>query len=237
MQTVGSDGGVRLVSLDGRRATELAAGAAREHLQLAYAVTGYGAQGLTVDEAVQLVDESMDRPAFYVGASRGRYINQAALVAPDASPDLARRLVEDILGHPGADTGWRAADLYAKADRERMGHLVTLHSTHVPPIQPQQAAPAEPVPVPNPERLARVAQVATEQTEIAAREAAVASLLERAAAVAAKYASQLATIEQTVAEFDAAGAAQLATDRTGLGRAVAQVDQLRRTADAFEQDA
>lgn len=112
-----------------------------------------------------------------------------------------------------------------------------MHSTHVPPVQPQQAAPAEPVPAPNPERLARVAQVATEQATIAAREAAVASLLERAAAVASRYASQLATIGQKAAEFDAARTAQLAIDRAGLGRAVAQVDRLRRTADAMEQDA
>lgn len=237
VRAVEGDGGVGLVSLDGTRAILLSASAAREHLQLAYAVTGYGAQGLTVDEVVQLVDEGMDRPAFYVGATRGRYANQAALVAPDASPDLARRLVEDILGQPGADTGWKAADLYAKADRERMGDLVNLHSTHVPPIQPQQEASAEPVPVPNPERLARVAQAATEQAEIAAREAAVASLLERAAIVAAGYASQLATIEQAVAEFEAARAAQLATDRAGLPWAVAQVDQLRRTADDLDHTA
>ncbi len=237
VRTVEGDGGVGLVSLDGTRATLLSAKAAREHLQLAYAVTGYGAQGLTVDEAVQLVGEGMDRPAFYVGATRGRYANQTALVAPEGDPDVARRLIEDILGQPGADTGWKAADLYAKADRERMGDLVELHSIHVPPIQPDQATPAEPVPAPNPERLARVAQIAAEQAETAEREAAAASLLARAAAVAARYASQLATVGQKVAELDAARTAQLATDRAGLGRAVAQVDRLRRTADVFEQDA
>jgi len=32
-------------------------------------VTGYGAQGLAVDEAVQLVDDGTDRPGFYIGAS------------------------------------------------------------------------------------------------------------------------------------------------------------------------
>lgn len=135
-------GDVRLVSLDGSRAAQLTAQAARQHLQLAYAVTGYGAQGITVDEAVQLVDDGMDRPAFYVGATRGRYTNQAALVAPDADPQLARRLVEQILGQPGADTGWKAADLYAKADRERMGDLVDMPSRHVPAISAGQIAEA-----------------------------------------------------------------------------------------------
>lgn len=197
-------------------------------------MTGYGAQGITVDEAVQLVDEGMDRPGFYVGATRGRYTNQAALIAPDADPQLARRLVEQVLGQPGADTGWKAADLHAKTDRERMGDLVDLHSVHVPPIQPQQPTQAEPVPVPDPARLARVA---TEQTETAAREAAAASVLERAAAVAARYAAQLAGIDQKLAEFDAARTAQLADDRAGLARSVTHVDELRRTAGDLEHAA
>jgi conjugative relaxase-like TrwC/TraI family protein len=230
-------GAVRLVSLDGTRAAQLTAQAARQHLQLAYAVTGYGAQGITVDEAVQLVDDGMDRPGFYVGATRGRYTNQAALVASDADPQLARRLVEQILGQPGADTGWKAADLYAKADRERMGDLVQLRSAHVPPIQAQQPTQAEPVPVLDPARLARVAQIATDQTETAEREAAAASVLERAAAVAAPYAAQLAGIDQKVAEFDTARTAQLADDRIGLGRAVTHVDELRRTAGDLEHAA
>jgi len=228
VRTVEGDGGVGLVSLDGTRATLLSARAAREHLQLAYAVTGYGAQGLTVDEAVQLVDEGMDRPAFYVGATRGRYANQTALVAPEADPDLARRLVEDILGHPGADTGWKSADLLAVADRERMGDLVNLHSTRVPPIEPQQ--PAEPGPVPDPARLARVAETAAGQAEIAGQEAAVATRLEAAAAVAAGYAARVAAAEQAVAELDAARAAALAADRAGLTPAIAQLDALLRTA-------
>ncbi len=134
VRAVDADGGLGLVSLDGARAVHLDAQAARRHVQLAYAVTGYGAQGLTVDEAVQLVDEGTDRPGFYVGATRGRYTNQTALVAENADPDLARRQIEDILAQPGADTGWRAADLHAKADRERMGDLVDMHSRHVPLI-------------------------------------------------------------------------------------------------------
>jgi conjugative relaxase-like TrwC/TraI family protein len=142
VRTVDAEGGLRLVSLDGNRAVHLDAQAARQHVQLAYAVTGYGAQGLTVDEAVQLVDEGTDRPGFYVGATRGRYTNQTALVAENADPDLARRQVEDILGQPGADTGWRAADLAAAADRQRMGDLVDLPSRHVPPISGGQVAEA-----------------------------------------------------------------------------------------------
>ena len=233
VRSVDADAGVQLVSLDGTRATRLSARAAREHLQLAYAVTGYGAQGLTVDEAVQLVDEGMDRPAFYVGATRGRYANEAALVAPEANPDLARRLAEAILGQPGADTGWKAADLLAVADRERMGDLVNLHSTHVPPIDPQHPADAAPAPA----RLTQVAQAAAEPTEIADQEAAVAGRLETAAGVAAGYAAWLAAAEQAAAQLDADRAAAISADTASLTPAVARVDALRQTAAAAQEAA
>lgn len=128
------DAGAYLVSLDGRRELRLSVGAAREQLQLAYAVTGYGAQGVTVNEAVLLVSKGMERPSFYVGSTRGRYTNQVAILVPDGDPNLARALVEAILAQPGADTGWRAADLAAAADRHRMGDLVGMPSRHVPVI-------------------------------------------------------------------------------------------------------
>jgi hypothetical protein len=134
------DAGAYLISLDGRRELRLSVGAAREQLQLAYAVTGYGAQGVTVNEAVLLIAEQMDRPSFYVGSTRGRYTNQAAILAPDGDADLARAQVEAILSQPGADTGWRAADLAAAADRQRMGDLVDMPSRHVPAIDTGQAA-------------------------------------------------------------------------------------------------
>lgn len=136
------DAGAYLISLDGRREVRLSVGAAREQLQLAYAVTGYGAQGVTVNEAVLLVAEGMDRPSFYVGSTRGRYTNQAAILAPDGDANLARAQVEAILSQPGADTGWRAADLAATVDRQRMGDLVDMPSRHVPAIDTGQAAEA-----------------------------------------------------------------------------------------------
>jgi len=136
------DVGAYLISLDGRRELRLSVGAAREQLQLAYAVTGYGAQGVTVNEAVLLVAEGMDRPSFYVGSTRGRYTNQAAILATDGDANLARAQVEAILSQPGADTGWRAADLAAAADRQRMGDLVDMPSRHVPSIDTGQAAEA-----------------------------------------------------------------------------------------------
>lgn len=59
---------------------------------------------------------------------------------PRWGPGLARAQVEAILSQPGADTGWRAADLTAAADRQRMGDLVDMPSRHVPAIDAGQAA-------------------------------------------------------------------------------------------------
>lgn len=91
--------------------------------------------------------------------------------------------------------------------------------------------------MPDPARLARVAQTAAEQAEIAGQEAAVAARLDAAAAVAAGYVAALAAAEQAVAELEAARVAALAADRAGLAPAIAQLDALRRTAGELGQAA
>jgi len=59
----------------------------REHVALAYAVTGHAAQGLTVDTGHPIVDRDSTREALYPAATRGRESNVLYLVterAPDA---------------------------------------------------------------------------------------------------------------------------------------------------------
>lgn len=59
----------------------------REHVSLAYAVTGHGAQGLTVDTGHPIVDRDSTREALYPASTRGRECNILYLVterAPDA---------------------------------------------------------------------------------------------------------------------------------------------------------
>lgn len=58
-----------------------------QHVALAYAVTGYAAQGLTVDSGHPIVDRDATREALYPAATRGRESNVLYLVterAPDA---------------------------------------------------------------------------------------------------------------------------------------------------------
>ncbi len=59
----------------------------REHVSLAYAVTGHAAQGLTVDTGHPIVDRDATREALYPASTRGRESNILYLVterAPDA---------------------------------------------------------------------------------------------------------------------------------------------------------
>ena len=53
----------------------------REHVELAYATTVYGAQGETVDRAHFVVGENTGAAAAYVAMTRGRHANTAHLVA------------------------------------------------------------------------------------------------------------------------------------------------------------
>jgi ATP-dependent exoDNAse (exonuclease V), alpha subunit - helicase superfamily I member len=58
----------------------------REHVSLAYAVTGHAAQGLTVDTGHPIVDRDSTREALYPAATRGREWNILYLVT-DRAPD------------------------------------------------------------------------------------------------------------------------------------------------------
>lgn len=82
-----------------------------EHVALAYALTVHKAQGMTVDEAVVVVDRSMSGEQLYVAMSRGRHTNLAVVVREE--PDIAHgRFVSPtavevfarVLRRSGADT-------------------------------------------------------------------------------------------------------------------------------------
>ena len=65
----------------------------REHVELAYATTAYGAQGATVPTAHVLIGEHTGGASAYVGMTRGRERNVAHLVADtteDARPPMGR---------------------------------------------------------------------------------------------------------------------------------------------------
>lgn len=83
------DGSLAVSHLDGHGRAVLPAGYVADDVRLAYALTIHKAQGVTVDDAVVVVDETTIAEALYVGMTRGRHDN-TALVCCDAL-DLERR--------------------------------------------------------------------------------------------------------------------------------------------------
>ena len=105
------DGSLALRHLADHGSVLLPSSYVTEHLGLAYALTVHKAQGMTVDEAVVVVDRSMSGEQLYVAMSRGRHSNLAVVVCEE--PDVAhgrfvRPSAEEIfarvLRRSGADT-------------------------------------------------------------------------------------------------------------------------------------
>jgi conjugative relaxase-like TrwC/TraI family protein len=79
----------------------------REHVELGYAVTGYGAQGDTTDQAHLIISEHTTAAGAYVGMTRGRHGNTAHLVAENL--DDAREQWISAFSRDRADLGAAAA--------------------------------------------------------------------------------------------------------------------------------
>ena len=79
---VSDDGDVVLVD-DKGELRELTPEYVRSDIQLAWAVTAHGSQGMTVDRAHVLGSDRMDAAGLYVGLSRGRFANTYYAVADD----------------------------------------------------------------------------------------------------------------------------------------------------------
>jgi exodeoxyribonuclease V alpha subunit len=110
------------LTLRGRRATELRtlpAAYAREHVELAYATTVYGAQGETTRTGHLMLGEHTSAASAYVAMTRGREDNVAHLVADDEGD--ARRQWEQVFARDRADLGPVAAAQQAAEDVERYG--------------------------------------------------------------------------------------------------------------------
>ena len=119
---IGADGDHRSLTLRGRRATDLRtvpAGYAREHVELAYATTVYGAQGETTSTGHFMLGEHTSAASAYVAMTRGRDNNVAHLVAENLED--ARRQWADVFGRDRADLGPAAAAEQAAEDIERYG--------------------------------------------------------------------------------------------------------------------
>ena len=96
-----TDGGAVVAGSRGQRV--LPAAYVRDHVELAYASTVYGAQGTTTDAAHLLVGEHTGAAAAYVAMTRGREHNTAHLVAD--TPQTARNQWIEVFSRDRADLG------------------------------------------------------------------------------------------------------------------------------------
>ena len=75
----------------------------REHVELAYAQTGHGAQGRTVDYSLLLVDREIDNRGVYVPMTRGKIENHAYVALDIDDPRTARDVLADAVTRDWAD--------------------------------------------------------------------------------------------------------------------------------------
>ncbi|MBI2168934.1 MAG: relaxase domain-containing protein [Actinobacteria bacterium] len=101
--TVRPDGGLDVFHPERGRARLPAPYVAR-YVQLGWAVTGYGTQGITTDEGINVVEPSSTRAGVYVGMTRGRRRNLAVVLDPSGGADPAAALAEVVERTPRAIT-------------------------------------------------------------------------------------------------------------------------------------
>jgi conjugative relaxase-like TrwC/TraI family protein len=153
VQEVLSDGAV--VAGDGVRRVYLDPSYVSEAVQLGYACTDYGNEGVTTGRSVTSVGPATSAGGLYVGATRGRYDNTLHLVAQDQ--EEARLQLVAALGRDRADRGLEVARARAEAEashrvrppeRVPVEHVALPQATDEP--SPPERRPLEPAP---PERL------------------------------------------------------------------------------------
>ena len=121
-----------------------------EHVELGWAVTGYGNQGITTDHAICIIEPGITRAGIYVGLTRGRGTNTAIILDPTGTADPEDALARAIARPANATTAHAARDhLYEthglqpptptpatpaagiEADAERMRQLLAAHAASV----------------------------------------------------------------------------------------------------------
>jgi exodeoxyribonuclease V alpha subunit len=134
-------GGLTVAGEAGRRT--LPAAYVREHVELAYATTAYGAQGSTVSTAHVLIGDQTSASSAYVGMTRGRDRNTAHLVAPSLQD--ARRQWVEVFGRDSADLGPTHAARRAAEDIDRYGPNAPtgMRAAYVPRRRTRGLSPAE----------------------------------------------------------------------------------------------
>jgi hypothetical protein len=75
-----------------------------DHVELGWAVTGYGTQGDTVDHGICIIEPGATRAGIYVGLTRGRATNHAVIADPTGIADPHDALATAIARPPNATT-------------------------------------------------------------------------------------------------------------------------------------
>ena len=112
------------------------------HVELAYATTAHGIQGVTVSTAHVLVGHHTSGSSVYVGMTRGRDHNIAHLVAEDL--DDARQQWIEVFGRDHADLGPAHAAQRAAEDIERYGSRSMHRYVRTPVRNPSTSMPSRP---------------------------------------------------------------------------------------------
>ena len=82
----------------------LPSGYVGRHVELGWAVTGYGSQGVTTDHGICVIEPSSSRAGIYVGMTRGRGHNTAWIIDPIGNLDPEEALVTAIARPANART-------------------------------------------------------------------------------------------------------------------------------------
>ncbi|MGH9154882.1 MAG: AAA family ATPase, partial [Acidimicrobiales bacterium] len=178
VEGVGDDGSL-VVSHPTRGRARLPAAYAARHVELGWAVTGYGNQGDTTDHGICVVEPSSSRAGVYVGMTRGRGRNVGLVVDATGLADAEEAFASVIARPANARTALATRDRLGgmPVDAATAGRLVA--PTPCPPElgRPSSALPKGDHPGPegdiDPPTQGQTPQVDTDRPEPAPEPAAV----------------------------------------------------------------
>jgi exodeoxyribonuclease V alpha subunit len=215
VEAIASDG--TLSARAGERHVRLDASYVAEAVQLGYATTDYGNQGVTTDTSITLVSDSTSAGGLYVGATRGRYANTLHVVAPDT--DQAREAIVAAMGRDRSDKGLDIARVAAEEASEPARREGVHEAETDSPATMEQL---------NEERLNR--RAAQERADQEAR-ATAAALFDQAR----QHRDLAVSLEAGLAEQASRAAAAFLADRNDARAIKAGPGLLGRRADAVSQ--
>lgn len=128
------EGGGITVTDDVGQSRDITAAYVREDVQLAWALTGHGAQGMTVDRAHTVLTERTDAAGLYVSLTRGRYSNTVHTVGDDEAE--LREKFAAATRRESADTGLEDARLHAEQAQESTQARTNIEHQHSEQKQP-----------------------------------------------------------------------------------------------------